>query len=145
SGSRPGWSGSVRCDSPFDGFLSVVRVRPPAGDGSARGSGPPRADRSLLQPLEFLLPVEVLDALGDPGRRVVALEVVPEPLEDAAVVVELVRALGEGVVLAFVDEEDHLLAGAAGGVVELDPLVPVDRAVLVAERDEERRVHALEV
>ena len=47
-----------------------------------------------------------------------------EPRVNAAVVIDLVGLLRHGVVLAFVDQHQARLTGAARGVVKLDVLVP---------------------
>src|SRR5690606_15260282 len=59
---------------------------------------PPHHPVLLLQPPHPLL---------DPLRRRLTLQVVPEPLQDARLVVPLVRLLRQPVVLALVDEHHH--------------------------------------
>ena len=103
------------------------------------------ADRLCRHPLEFLVAIQEAHTLRHPGGRGLALEVVAEPLVDAAVVVDLVRLLRQPVVLALVDQQDHLLPRPARGVVEDDALVPVHGAILVAERHEHGGVQGLDV
>ena len=56
-------------------------------------------------------------------------------------IVDLVLLHTQPVVFAVVDEHDDVLFGAAGDVVELHRLVPVDRAVVVARHQQHRRRH----
>ncbi len=109
--------------------------------------GPSHSGRRLLrfERFQFALAIDVAHAFADPGRGGVALQVVSEPLDDAPVVVELVRFLAQAVVLARVREQDHFLFRPPREVVQLDPLVPEHRAVVVADFDEQRRFHVVHV
>src|SRR5690606_16782375 len=84
-------------------------------------------------------------AFGDPPRGRLSLEPVTEPLEDPALIVDLVLPLPQAVVLARVDEQNEVVpAGAPCEVVELDSLMPVDGAVRVAEHHEHGRVELVD-
>ncbi len=89
--------------------------------------------------LEMVLEVDALDAVGEPWRRGLALEVVVEELAHAHRVVALVLRLRQTVVLTLVLQHHHRLAEPAQGVEVLDALIEVDRAVLVVVQDHERR------
>src|SRR5579863_2015618 len=78
--------------------------------------------RRLLAHL--VLALEERLAVGNPARRIVALQVVPEPGEDPLLIVDLVLRLAQPVVLALVFEQNHVLLGAPRDVEEFEPLVP---------------------
>ena len=76
---------------------------------------------SLAQMVEDARPPLVLvqpDAVRDPGGRGLIPQVVTEPLQDPAGVVDLVRLLLDAMVFVLIDEKHHLFSGAAGVVVE---------------------------
>src|SRR5438046_2334717 len=77
-----------------------------------------------LQILELLLALEVADAARDPRRGRFVLQIVPEPLDDPPVVIELVRLLPKAVILAGIREQHDVLLRAPRDVVQLDALVP---------------------
>ena len=107
-----------------------------------RGQTPSTAGRFLL---DLVLPLEHRLAVGDPLLRRIALQVIPEPLQDALLVVLLVLVLRETVVLRVVLDHHDVLLGAAGDVVHLDALVPEHRAVVVADFEQQRHGHVLNV
>src|SRR6185312_11041752 len=78
-------------------------------------------------------------AVGDPLRRRRILEVVIEELFHALLEVLLILLLREVVRLAGIRQENHLLAPATRGAVELETLMPVDRVVRGAVQNEKRR------
>src|SRR5690606_27773943 len=125
--------------------VGVDRARP-VRRGGAMLPTMPRAARFVASPVPSVPPAETLRALRpalalhDPPRGRRALQVVVEPLEDAPVVVPLLRLVREPVVGARVHEEHHLLPGPARVVVELQPLPEVDDAVGVAVHDEHGRL-----
>ncbi len=82
-------------------------------------------------------------ALADPRSGRLILQVVPKPGVNAALVVDLVGFLAQSVILAGILDEHHVLFRAAGNVVKLDALVIEDRAVVVANFDEQRSGHGL--
>jgi hypothetical protein len=51
-----------------------------------------------------------------------------EPLNDPAVVIELVRLLPKAIILARIDKEHDILLRASSNVVQLHALMPVDRS-----------------
>ena len=102
------------------------RVDPMVESGdSDEPTAPPSAPRFA----HFVLPIDHGLAVRDPGRGGLALQVVPEPLQDALLVVLLVAALREAVILVGVFDHHDVLPGAAAEAVELEPLVPPDRAI----------------
>src|SRR5262245_32355799 len=117
SGSTMDWLSSGRVArglirSPSRWSASEIRALTSAAAGFAHGrantsSGgrPGRASASTRQTapssgfrLASSLGVQVLNTLGDPGGRGRTAEVMVEPLEDPAVVVDLVGLLGQAVV-----------------------------------------------
>src|SRR5688500_5507740 len=97
---------------PSESLLSRARVSIPV--------------RSLRR-VEHGLPITPRQSLRHPLRCGLALEPVPEPLEDATVVIDLVLLLAESMVLARIDEHHEVVpAGSPREVVELDALMPID-------------------
>src|SRR5690349_16292837 len=97
--------------------------------------------RELLDRVEYGLSLEPRHAFGHPLRRRLTLEPVTEPLVDPTVVVDLVLLLAEAVVFAGIHEHHEVIAAcAAGEVVELHALMPIDRPVRVAELHQHRRL-----
>src|SRR5215469_17756589 len=68
--------------------------------------------------------VQELHAFSDPRRGRLALQVVPEPLHDPVVIIDLVRLLTEPVILPAVHEQHDVLLRATRLVVQLDALMP---------------------
>src|SRR4051812_48588401 len=98
-----------------------------------------RAFRSLRRAVEYRLPLRPRHPLRHPRRRRLTLEPVAEPLVDAAVIVDLVLLLSEPMIFTRVHQQHEVItAGSAREVVELDALMPIDRAVRVAEFHQHR-------
>src|SRR5258706_7417243 len=99
---------------------------------SAPWSGPSRRCRCVLVGIQNRSTIECLLSVGDPRRRCVTFQVVPEPLEDSPFIINLVLLLGKAVPLTGVDEQDDVLPCPAGIVVEERALPRVDGAVVRA-------------
>src|SRR5687768_7505734 len=87
-----------------------------------------------LHRVEHRLPFYPGHAVGHPLRCRLALEPMTEPLIDAPMIIDLVLLFPEAMILPRIDEHHEVIAPRAPSeVVELDALVPIDRAVGVAE------------
>src|ERR1700735_4130926 len=73
--------------------------------------------------LRLSLMLQIALAFGDPRRARLVLQVMPEPLKDAPLIIDLVRLLAQTVILALIHNQDHVLPRPARYVVQLNALM----------------------
>ena len=67
--------------------------------------------------LQFFLAVEITFAVGDPRRGWFIFQVVAEPREDAALVIDLIGFFAQAVIFSGVFEKHDIFLGAARDVI----------------------------
>src|SRR5271168_4070858 len=101
--------------------------------------------RTGLGLLQLALPVEIALSLDDPRRRGLVSEVVSEPLEDAALIVDLVGLFPQTVILAAIFQQNDILLCPARDVIQFHALMKEHRTVTIADFNQQRRRHVLHI
>src|SRR3954454_19543062 len=102
------------------------------------GTPPTTREPSGLVRVEYRLSLERALPVRDPLRGRFAFQVMPEPLKDAALVVELILLLGETVRLAGIHQHHDILPRPTRIVIEERSLARIDGAIIRTHLEEHR-------